>query len=277
MEQEIRIAPEGKLQKTFFVGANEGNARGELALPIMASNIIDIATTHANQLHIGNPDMEDSHGGWVLSRLTIEMDRWPKVNETYTLTTWIESYNRHFSSRAFRVDDAEGRAIGYARSIWMIIDTVSHRNLGLSHLPISAALIDGTEAPLEKQARHRPILLPEVAEGEASVLCAAKQPVKYTFKYCDIDFYRHVNTVRYIVLLLNQFTLQQLDERPVRRLELSFMREAVYGMTVDILEAKSENPLLRTFTLCEEGKHREPLLFARLHLDSRLIPYAPQA
>lgn len=266
MEQELTPEMQPTMDKTFFVSANEANAQGVLAVPILVTNIIDIATAHANSLHIGNPDMEDKSGGWVLSRLTVEMERWPAVNEEYTLSTWIESYNRHFSLRAFRIDDCRGNTIGYARSVWMIIHTETHRNLGLSHLPISDAFIDGTPVPIDKQERHRPILPAGQAADEPSALPAATNPAKYRFKYCDIDFYRHVNTVRYIVLLLNQFSLEQMDAATVGRMELSFMHEAVYGMTVDIMEAETADPRMRTFTLCEEGKHREPLLFARIIL-----------
>ena len=114
---------EKRFSQQFFVSANEANAQGELSAHILVTNIIDVATRHANALHIGNPDMTDTDGGWVLSRLTIEMSEWPKVNTHYRLTTWIESYNRHFSERAFRIDDVDGNTLGYSRTIWMVIDT----------------------------------------------------------------------------------------------------------------------------------------------------------
>ena len=256
---------EKTLSEEYFVSANEANAQRELAAHILVSNIIDTATAHANALHIGNPDMEETGGGWVLSRLTIEMERWPKVNESYRLTTWIESYNRRFSERAFRVEDCRGETIGYARTVWMVIDTATHRSLGLSHLPLAEEYIDGSRAPIERQARQAPIF----AAGEecpAAALTATADTRGYTFRYCDIDFYRHVNTVRYIVLLLNQFTLEQMDSSRLRRLELSFMQEAVYGMTVDIMRHDHEDGGGATFTLCPQGDHAHPLLFARLFM-----------
>lgn len=64
-----------RLERKFFVSANEANAQRELAAHILVTNIIDVATEHANQLRIGNPDMVSVNGGWVLSRLTIEMQK----------------------------------------------------------------------------------------------------------------------------------------------------------------------------------------------------------
>lgn len=253
-----------RLKQTFFVSANEANAQGVLGLPVLVTNIIDIATRHANALHIGNPDMTHSGGGWVLSRLTVEMQHWPEVNTEYSLTTWVESWNRHFSERSFAITDADGKICGYARTIWMVIDTVTHRNLGLSHLSLPADMIDGSDVPVERQTRHVPLLTPSDPTTQRQWI-AATEPVRhYRFKYCDIDYYRHVNTVRYVMLLLNQFSLEEMDAHHLRRLELSFMREARYDMTVDILCHRQETT--STFTLCEQDDHLSPLLFARITL-----------
>lgn len=250
--------------KSFFVSANEANAQQLLSPTVLTTNIIDIATAHANSLRVGNPDMADIGGGWVLSRLTIEMTRWPAADSEYSLTTWIESINRHFSERCFRIDDAEGNILGYARTVWMIIDRKHHVNLGLSHFDLSSLPVTGEGVPITRQGRHRPIVNDtDAVKNSIRALC---NPVKYTFKYCDIDFYRHVNTVRYLVLLLNQFTLEQMDSHRLYRLEFSFMHEARYGMTVDIMRGESETPDTYIFTLCEENRHTAPLLFAKISL-----------
>ncbi len=208
--------------QSFFLSAGEVNAEAELSLPLLTSKIIDIATAHANSLGIGNPSMEDRGAGWVLSRLSIEMDRFPKVNDTYSLTTWVESWNRHFSVRCFCVSDSEGNPLGYARSIWMVMNTRTRENEGLSHLHLDESLISARPCPIPRQARHEHID-PDDAKD-----------TRYTFAYCDIDYYRHVNTVRYVSLLLNSFTLEQMDATRVHRLELSFLHEARYGESVDI-------------------------------------------
>lgn len=255
---------EKRLSKEFFVSANEANAQGVLGVPVLVTNIIDISTQHANALHIGNPDMLDTGGGWVLSRLTIEMKQWPEVNTSYRLNTWVESWNRRFSERSYSIEAPDGTVLGYARSIWMVIDTSTHANLGLSHLSLADELIEGTEVPIERQARHCP-LIPEGEDHSQRHWLPATEPVRrYRFKYCDIDYYRHVNTVRYVMLLLNQFTLNEIDEHPVERLELSFMHEAKYDMTVDILCHRDDNTY--TFTLSEKDAHQSPLLFARIRL-----------
>lgn len=256
-------------KETYFLSASEANAEQELSLPILTSKLIDIATAHANSLGIGNPSMEKMNAGWILSRLTIEMNSYPKVNDTYIISTWIESTNRHFSERAFKIYSESGEVFGYARSIWMVMDTVNHTNVGLSHLTFEKEWIDGTIPPIERQARHSTIVENICGEELPRGIVTATAPVfDYKFKYCDLDFYRHVNTIRYVTLLLNRFTLEEHDESFVKRLELSFLHEAKYGMETQLLRSDSQDGRMSSFLL-RKRSDKSPLFFARLFREKR--------
>lgn len=260
----IKLAMKSFIEKTYFLSANESNAEGVLSLNSLTSNIIDIATDHANSLGIGNPAMVELNAGWILSRLTIDLHKFPGVNSHYVLKTWIEDFNRHFSTRCFSISSPEGEVYGYCRSIWLVIETVTHKNLGLSHLHLPTEAILGEIAPIARQEKHFPIVesLNDSTSGKA--ILATHKPYHYTFQYCDLDFYRHVNTVRYVTLLLNQFTLQEHDDTRVKRIELSFLHEAKYGMKTILLRSDSnEDPLMSSFQLSDESTG-ESLLFARI-------------
>lgn len=252
------------LKESYFLSAGDTNAEHELALTVLTSKLIDIATLHANSLEIGNPCMEAMHAGWILSRLTIEMYRYPEVNSNYEVSTWIEEFNRHYSTRCFKIASKNGEALGYARSIWMVMDTENHTNLGLSHFNLDPNLVSGEKAPIDLQAKHLPIVLPNVESNEhKKFLTADYLPVTCNFQYCDLDSYRHVNTVKYVTLLLNQFSLQQHDEYKIKRLELSFLNEAKYGMNCELLRADNQNHEISSFYLQEENS-KKGLMFARV-------------
>lgn len=223
-----------RFSQSFFLSAGEVNAEGEMALPLLVSKIIDIATAHANSLGIGNPSMAAMHRGWVLSRLALEMERYPLVNCHYTLTTWVEMWTRHFSERIIMVSDEEGRPYGYCRTVWMVLDYETRESVGLSHLSLPAAAIIPDKCPIPRQGRHFQILSPDAEDLPKGAVRANAPTVSHTFLYTDLDYYRHVNTVRYVSLLLNQFTLQDFDETMVHRLELAFLHEATYAQTVTI-------------------------------------------
>lgn len=213
-----------------MVKPSECNAKQELPLTMLVSQIIDLATDHANQLGIGFLNLSPRGMGWVLSRLSVEMRRWPKNGEEYVLATWIECYNPHFSERCFSITTKEGEILGYCRTTWVIIDLLSHKSMGTAGTVMPPEMIPGHECPIRKMTRHKPITTGEIAE--------------YTFKYCDLDFYRHVNTVRYISILLNLFTLKEMDEGILSRFDIAFSNEAKYGETAEIKMSQEsiENP-----------------------------------
>lgn len=178
------------------------------------------------------------------------MERYPRVNETYRLSTWVESWNRHFSVRNFMVADAAGEPIGYATSVWMVLDTRTRENAGLSHLSLAPDMITGRTCPIARPGKHA-VIVPEEYDGEIAkgVSRATAPALQYTFCYGDLDFYRHVNTVRYVNLLLNRFTLEEMDSTQVARLEMAFMREGRYGETVRLL--RSDDGVHTSFALSD--------------------------
>ncbi|MDE6072353.1 MAG: hypothetical protein K2G53_07355 [Muribaculaceae bacterium] len=258
--------------QTFFNSANESNPEGELAVNILVSNIIEIATAHANALGIGNPTMAHLDAGWVLSRLTIEMERYPKTNESYTLRTWVENWNRHFSTRDFSIEDEQGNVIGYARSVWMVLNMKTHENFGLSHLMLPDGAVSDYPCPIAPQGRHTEIYPIDTPADEvpAKALRASAPAVEYTFKYNDIDFYRHVNTVRYVTILLNQYSLQDFDRKFLHRMELSFLHEGNFGDTVTVFRHDYEDAGEERTDYSLFSHHKGlPLIFARLILRKR--------
>lgn len=209
-------------QYTLTPGAS--NAARRLPLSLLATQIIDLATCHANMLGFGSEAMDPMGLGWVLSRLTVQMQRWPLADTAYTITTWIENWNRRFSSRCFCLNDKDGNTMGYIRTIWMVIDVRTHKGVTTDSLDFREDMISDRECPIPLQSKH--ITLEKLAENnEHGVLTRSS----YTFRYTDIDFYRHVNTVRYIELLLNQYTMDEFDRWMIESFEIAFMREALYG------------------------------------------------
>ena len=50
----------------------------------------------------------------------------------------------------------------------------------------------------------------------------------YRFAYCDIDFNGHVNTLRYLEHLMNQFSMQHYNDYFIHRMEIAFVKETYY-------------------------------------------------
>ena len=201
--------------KDYYLAAGECNPQGEMPLTLLMTRIIEVATFHANSWGAGYARLIQDNQVWVLSRVTIEMKEYPKVNTNYRLTTWIEDYNRHFSQRNMRLDDADGNPLGYVRTIWMVIDMNTRASVDISQLGYISDKVSDLPCPIEPMSRLRPI-----EEGHA---------VDYVFGYMDCDLNRHVNTVRYLSHLMNLFDMDCYDHYFIRRMEISFIKETHYG------------------------------------------------
>lgn len=200
----------------YYLSAGECGPESHMPVPLVASRMIEVATHHANLIGVGYDDLIVNRQAWVLSRLTIEMQRYPMINENYSVTTWVEGVNRHFSERNFEIADQSGTIIGYGRSVWVAIDIDSRTVADISRFTILSDIICDRPCPIAPQGRHRQAAPPD-------------RTASYTFRYCDLDFNRHVNSARYIELLLNQWPLEFHDSHIIRRIEISYLHEAHFG------------------------------------------------
>lgn len=211
--------------RDYFLVAGDADAQQELPLTSLVRNFIEVASLHANALGFGHTAMAPMGLGWVLSRLSVEMTKFPAINRNYRVMTWIESWTRHYSERCFEVQDEDGTTLGYARTVWMVIDTVSHSGATTERLCGSDSLVMPRPCPIARMRR-----LPVFGAADEGVETSG-----YTYRLTDIDFYRHVNTVKHIRTLLDTYDMDVMDRCRIARADFAFMHEGRYGMTVSIL------------------------------------------
>ncbi len=108
MESEGMAAKPRELRQRYFLTPAECNPQGRMPLTLLINRLIEIATLHANEIGIGYASLVGYRQTWVLSRVAVEMTRYPEVNDHYEIATWICSVNRLFSERDFCIYDSEG-------------------------------------------------------------------------------------------------------------------------------------------------------------------------
>ena len=138
------------LTETYHLTAGQTDIFGQMPLTLVASRAIEMATEHANLLGIGYSDLATHGMAWVLARMTIDMLRFPGINEFYTISTWIESYNRFFSDRCFLITDSKGEPLGHIRSVWVAIDIRKRSMADLTAIESSLFPVAARECPVEK-------------------------------------------------------------------------------------------------------------------------------
>lgn len=195
-----------------------------ISVSSMFDLILGAAGEDAHRRGFGIEFLAQNNCGWVLSRICFELDRLPKEYEQITLHTWINDYNRLSSTRNFALYDADGNEFGRAVSQWCMLDYSTRMPVDMS---IMAAAHEGhmVDAP---SPCERPRRLASV-DGEPIA--------QHKVVYSDIDFNRHMNTMRYIDLIFDSMPIEVPEKLEAWRMDVNFMREALYG---DHLRLKSE-------------------------------------
>ena len=93
---------------------------GKLTMSVLGNHLLNCAGFHAADRGFGIATLNENHYTWVLSRLAVELENMPCQYE--------DSVFRHgwrtciaFTDRNFAILDKEGKAVGYARSVWAMI------------------------------------------------------------------------------------------------------------------------------------------------------------
>lgn len=207
-------------ERKFFLTPAECNPQSCMPITLVINRLIEVATLHANELGIGYDELVQHNQTWVLSRVAVQMTRYPRVNETYTVETWVASVNRLFSERDFCFYDENHAVIGWARTVWAVLDTTTRQAGDISRFAWIENVSVPDRCPVPKAGRLRPL-----AEFVSH---------PYRFTYCDLDFNRHVNSSRYIELLLNQWPLEFHDRNRLTRFEIAYIHEAYFDEEVDV-------------------------------------------
>lgn len=226
----------------FYLAAGESGPEQVMPVGLLTSRLIEVATNHANALAAGYEHLMARGLTWVLSRVAIEMTSWPPIDSRYSITTWVESLNKRFSTRCYTIRLADGTVAGYARTVWVAIDVASRTMADISFLTGLADAATKLSCPIADAGRHRPVEAPDRVS-------------RYRFVYSDIDSNRHVNTVRYVQMLLNCWPLDFHDRHTVRRLEISFVRESYFDEEAEVRIA-GYPPDRTSADICVDGMMR---------------------
>jgi len=228
---------------SFFIDAYLSDFRGKATLPMIGGFMLQAATKHAEERGFGYSSMTEIGRAWVLSRMGIEIYEYPQNETVFKMNTWVADVNKLFTERCFSFENADGKEIGFARSIWASIDMETRRPTNVLELEgLSDYVNKEKECPINGMKKILPIKDAEIED-------------RFLVKYSDIDINKHLNSMKYIEHFVDQFGLEMFKEKEIRRFEINYISEAHYGAIIDMLR-KEENK--DVFTL--EMKHGDTIV-----------------
>ena len=203
---------------------------GKLTMGVLGNHLLNCAGFHASERGFGIAEINENHYTWVLSRLAIELEDFPRQYEDFSIRSWIENVYRLFTDRNFELVNKDGKTIGYARSVWAMIsmETRKPADLIALHGESLNQYASDRECPIDKPGR---------------IKVSVDAPVEeYQTRYSDIDINGHVNSIKYIEHILDLFPMDTFKEKQVKRFEMAYVAESYYGDVLSFyLEEKNEN------------------------------------
>jgi acyl-ACP thioesterase len=228
MDAEMDSVGEDVWREEFFIRSYEVDLHGKVFVPVLLSFMQEAASNHVDSLRVGFSHLEEMNRVWVLSRIRIEVQRYPKWGERVVLLTWHAGEERLFGLREFRVSDDQKEVIVSAISAWLMLDRTTRKPVKPSELYNKLTI------PLGCSRNGRSLgKLPEVesvhVEGQ------------YRVRYTDLDVNNHVNNARYLDWVLNTYAAQHLHDREVSQCEMNFLAECGHGEDVSIFTERRDN------------------------------------
>lgn len=188
--------------------------------------MLNVAGTDAHNKGFGVDVLQGASCTWVLSRLAVEVYRQPEQYADIEIDTWVNEFNRLSSTRNFRMRKGE-ELLASGVSQWCMLNMETRQVVDMSLLrDVYERAMVAEPSPIASPQRLR------ATEAAASM----SRPVVYS----DIDFNRHVNTLRYIDLVFDALPLELIEQNNGLRIDLNFITEARYGETLTIGSRREE-------------------------------------
>ncbi|MDQ1355461.1 MAG: hypothetical protein QG657_5771 [Acidobacteriota bacterium] len=213
----------------YLVSSYEVDARGFMPLPSLGKFMQETAYNHANHLDFGYDQLKEQGLFWVLSRLVISINQYPRWGDNIRVRTWPSGVEGLFAYREFKVLDGQGNSIGGAGSAWLILDSEKHR-------PQRPALLKERNGlfPTERALDRRPAKIPALTDPTEGMF--------FPVRYSDLDLYDHVNNAKYMQWVLDSYPEELLRRNEIALFEINFLAETKMGDEVAIDTERIESP-----------------------------------
>jgi len=185
--------PSLQLAKRFPLASYDVDFESKATLQALMRFMDDIAWEHARELGLGFGELAHQDLAWVIARLKIEIDEYPRWGDTI-------------------------RELARAATASVLINQISRRPHRADNM--FNRILDPQERAFDENLKK----LPSADNGK--MRCTVE------VRYSDLDLNGHVNNVKYMEWLLDSYPLAFHRENRLVAVEVNFISEALYGDTV---------------------------------------------
>lgn len=203
-----------KIEKIHRIGLFDIDYRLKLRIEAMARFFQEIAVHHSTGMGIGPEVLLEKGVAWFLSRLEIEVFRYPVLGEEIRIVTWSRGFKGYKGYREYLIDSPKGE-IARGSGVWLFFDSMRKRI---------------TKVPSEISARYE-IEQEKWFDNEIDdwIFCGRIEPeqeMEISLRYSDFDVNGHVNNTVYFGFLETLYHKGITNNgKSVRNIKIKFGRE----------------------------------------------------
>ena len=196
----------------------------------------DYLTEMLSQLELDGVSLKKKYGCvWVFTRNRVEIDRAPGWMEEYTAESYISSAKGAKMTVDTALKDKDGVICVYSRIEMCALELATQKVKRIRDVGVTS------ETHVEKPEREI-----EFSRMKHEGLC---EIAKVEVLSGDIDFVLHTNNVAYVRFITNTYSVDELRERPIRRIELRYAGQTHERDILSIRKAHSDGKELFDVTL----------------------------
>lgn len=206
-------------EATYTIRSFDVDPNGIVRPVTLLGYLQEAATEHITLLGTSVTELMSEGLTWVLSRVHLQIEHYPKRGEEVTIRTWPSQREGRFSSREFELFDHKGGVAARATTSWAVIDLKSRKPVQVDRHPPS---------PLtpRRVIYDRFATLPTIENNQ--------EGARFTVRRSDLDLNRHVNHMVYVNWALDAVPNELADKYKPVSLEIGYRAEALAGEEVTV-------------------------------------------
>ncbi len=190
----------------------------------------DVASRHAMFLGIDDFSLlEKDNALWVVSKTKVKINKLPRWNDEISIRTWPMGAEGVRCNRCYQIIK-DGEVFINGITEWVIIDAETRhlRKVESTSYPNDIEWIK--EKSIDEKFR-------KFKDDFTENVFINKRIVRSG----DIDVTHHTNNVTYITMLLDTFTVKELENMTLKEIEVSYLSESLEGETLSIYRKDNED------------------------------------
>ncbi len=212
----------GQLTHDANIRAFESDFTGRWKPSGIMVRMQEIAEDHAAALGCGRRDMVEETGMvWMLTRLHLEMKKYPTIAQDIHINTWHGPVPRLVFPRYFSFTYPDGEPLGYASSDWVLFNINNRRLMRPAALRVPYEVDESLSPPVRPPMRIR--------EPEDMRTAEVRR-----VRYSDTDMNDHLNNAKYVDWICDLFDTAWLSSHTLSELDITYSAEASMDQEIEL-------------------------------------------